>query len=310
MRASGKGPNRLGCHETSDESAGVTNEEGGSMHEYPELRTDGLASTMASKAGCRPTRRLVTLVAMLAAVAGATASAATSGSERAAGTLALNGTLSLRSNLVLCPPGVTVSVCAERTVVGRIAGLGEVTATYAFFGQVGPPLCSSAGGKAVAYPIRLVVASNGEIDVALAPATECVAELRSGTQPFTVTGATGIYAGAAGTGTVTSIVSEQGVGRQTWTGTLTVPGLEFDVTPPAFAGTTNKTAKAKKGAKSARVTFQVTARDDKDGAVPVTCLPRSGSRFKIGRTRVTCEATDSSANTANSAFTVTVKASR
>ena len=247
---------------------------------------------------------------LAAAVASGTAADAVSGSERAAGSLALNGKLALRSNLVLCPPGVTVSVCAERTVVGRIAGLGEVTATYAFIGQYGPPLCSSAGGKALAYPIRLVVASKGEIDVALAPATECVAELRSGLQPFTVTGATGIYAGAAGTGTVESVVSEQGVGSQTWTGTLTVPGLEFDVTAPTLAGATNKTVKAKKGAKSARVTYRVTATDDRDGTRPVTCQPRSGSRFKLGRTRVTCEATDSSANTASSSFTIRVKPTR
>jgi hypothetical protein len=43
---------------------------------------------------------------------------------------------------------------------------------------------------------------------------------------------------------------------------------------------------AEEGAKSARVTFQVAAQDDRDGALPVTCTPRSGSRFRIGRTRV------------------------
>ena len=92
-----------------------------------------------------------------------------------------------------------------------------------------------------------------------------------------------------------------------WTGALTVPGLEFDLTSPTLAGATNKTVRAKKGAKSARVTFKVTAQDGADGVVPVGCNPRSGSRFKIGRTRVTCSSTDSSANTAKASFTVTVR---
>jgi len=68
--------------------------------------------------------------------------------------------------------------------------------------------------------------------------------------------------------------------------------------------------RAPKGAKTARVTFKVTARDGVDSAVPVACQPRSGSRFRIGRTTVRCEATDSSGNTGKAAFTVTVKRRR
>ena len=86
-----------------------------------------------------------------------------------------------------------------------------------------------------------------------------------------------------------------------------MPGLDFNITPPVLTGATNKTVKAKKGAKSARVTFQVTAQDDKDGALSATCLPRSGSRFRIGRTVVNCTATDTSANTTNASFRVTVR---
>ncbi|MFN0153504.1 MAG: HYR domain-containing protein [Gaiella sp.] len=93
----------------------------------------------------------------------------------------------------------------------------------------------------------------------------------------------------------------------TWTGTLTVPGLDFDVTPPTLAGATNKTVRAKKGAKSARVVVGVTAQDDRDGTLPVSCSARSGSRFRIGRTPVTCSSTDGSANTAKATFTVTVR---
>jgi hypothetical protein len=86
-----------------------------------------------------------------------------------------------------------------------------------------------------------------------------------------------------------------------------VPGHKFDVTAPKLHGSRSKTVRAQNGAKSARVAFKVTATDGVDGAVPVSCRPRSGSRFKIGRTTVRCEATDSSGNTAKAVFTVTVR---
>jgi hypothetical protein len=61
-----------------------------------------------------------------------------------------------------------------------------------------------------------------------------------------------------------------------WTGTLEVQGREFDVTPPTLTlhGAVSKTARAREGARSARVTFKVTATDGVDGAVPVSCQSR------------------------------------
>ncbi|MFD7622012.1 VWA domain-containing protein [Streptomyces sp. NPDC059802] len=53
-------------------------------------------------------------------------------------------------------------------------------------------------------------------------------------------------------------------------------------------------AKDKKGA---RVTYAATAEDATDGTLPVTCSPASGSLFPVGRTTVTCSATDSAGNT-------------
>ena len=61
---------------------------------------------------------------------------------------------------------------------------------------------------------------------------------------------------------------------------------------------------------SAYVTFKVTATDGVDGAVPVSCKPGSGTRFKLGPTRVRCEATDLSGNATRAAFTVTVQRRR
>ena len=96
-------------------------------------------------------------------------------------------------------------------------------------------------------------------------------------------------------------------GTDTFTGTLTVPGLEFDLTPPTLSGAANKTVRARKGSRRVRVPFKVTASDAVDGAVPVSCRPRSGSRFRIGRTRVKCSAMDLSANAQTARFTVVVK---
>ena len=54
----------------------------------------------------------------------------------------------------------------------------------------------------------------------------------------------------------------------------------------------------------------VAATDAVDGRVPVTCLPRSATRFSIGRNRVHCSATDTSANAATVSFKVTVRQHR
>jgi hypothetical protein len=192
-----------------------------------------------------------------------------------------------------------------------------VAGTYKWLRDVGPPTCGDDGGKALAYPILITVATKGEIHAAVAEAPQCVDEetLLTQTQTFTITGSTGIYEGAAGSGTLEHALGPSSVGgsrfgRQTWTGTLSVPGLDFDLTRPTLMGAGNKAVIAKKGAKTARVVFKVTAQDDRDGAVPVTCAPRSGTRFRVGRTRVTCSATDSSVNTATASFRVTVRAAR
>jgi hypothetical protein len=71
-----------------------------------------------------------------------------------------------------------------------------------------------------------------------------------------------------------------------------------------------KTVRAAKGTKSARVTFEVTATDDHGGGdFPVSCWPRSGSRFPLGETIVNCVATNA-IDIATAGFTVTVKRRR
>lgn len=259
----------------------------------------------------RRRRALIAFIIATAVATGAGIASAQSGTVTATGTLELRASLRLVSNLGSCPPGVSANACAPRTGQGSIAGLGRVSETYTWSYRMGPPTCPSGVGKPLATTGRLVVAGRGEIHFALADGARCIDQepLRNEPQDFTITGGTGTYNGASGSGTLEREVS-LGRGTESWIGTLVVPGLEFDVMPPTLSGAASKTVRAPKGAKHVRVTYTVTARDAVDGQVPVTCAPRSGSRFPIGRTVVSCSATDSSANTATSRFNVTVRARR
>ena len=260
--------------------------------------------------------RTVVFVTGLVVLLGAAGTAARGASELATGELALGAELKLNSILGACSPPPGASECAARTGSGLVPGLGAVTEKYEFLVGLGPPSCAAGSGEALATSNRFVVAGKGEIHFALAEGG-CIAEekaIYNQTQAYTITGGTGAYAGASGSGTVErALGGPTATGRygpETWKGTLSVPGLEFDTTRPTFTGATNKTVRVAKDAKTARVRFAVTAQDDRDGAVPVRCTPRSGSRFRIGRTRVTCEATDSSGNTGRARFVVTVKRRR
>jgi hypothetical protein len=254
---------------------------------------------------------LVAVAAGLAGLAGVTASPV-AGSTVATGTLDMNTPLPLVSRLGACELAATASECAGRTVGGPFPGLGQVTTSYMF--QVDASgSCPDGFGKALAYPIRLEVAGKGAIDVAVSEGTCTNTEaIRTQTQAFTVTGGTGIYAGASGSGTLERALGEPREdgsrhGGETWQGTLSVPGLEFDLIAPKLVGATSRKVVAPRRAKRVRVRFSVTATDDVDGPVPVACRPRSGTRFRIGRTQVRCSATDTSANAATASFKITVR---
>jgi len=255
-------------------------------------------------------------LALLITLGASAAPAGTSSSATAAATLALRGELRLVSSLGTCPQGVSATACAARTGAGVVRGLGRVIESYTWLADLGAPSCPDGSGRALGTSVRFAVGGKGEIDLRIAEARECVAQeaVRTQAQSFTVAGGTGIYAGATGSGTVERTLggdtASGRVGRETWTGTLEVPGLEFDVTPPTLIGAKNKVVRAPRTARRIPVTFTVRARDDVDGAVPVTCKPRSGSRFRVGRTPVTCTATDMSGNTARTRFTVTVARGR
>jgi hypothetical protein len=222
-----------------------------------------------------------------------------------ASTFALRAEVSISYPAADCPPGTPrLFECFARTGNAIVPGLGAVEESYDYVIENAPPGCTApSGSDALRLPattVRLTVAGKGEIHLSTG-GTGCLSRtgsLRS-SEPFTITGGSGLYVGASGGGTLTSLSlgPPSFTGIDTWTGTLVVPGVQFDVNAPAINGAVNK---------SVRVTYAVTAQDEVDGVVPVTCSPRSGTPFAIGRARVTCTATDTSGNTGTATFTVRV----
>lgn len=247
------------------------------------------------------------------------------GSPAATGTLAFRAVFRIKSQAVTCPAGTPRAIeCFSREGRGVVPGLGSVTESYLY--PVTPndeaPEEGNLGGckvglyRVLSYPVRFTVAGKGTIGVVVPASTECVqveSVLNPTYPPFTIIGGSDRYAGASGGGTLTHAVgftSSGAVGSDTFVGTLVVSGLAFDLTPPSLRGATGKTVRAPKGAKRVRVTYNVSAQDEVDGVVPVSCQPKSGSRFKIGRTVVMCSTTDMSGNAQSAKFRVTVKAGR
>jgi hypothetical protein len=251
------------------------------------------------------------LLATTAALA--VAAAAPVASSDSTGSLSLNATLAMTSTPGGCPPNAPpgATLCATRTGDGVVPGLGRVTEAYMFF--VDEQSCGGSGLRVLESTVRLEVAGKGGLDLALARNSECIRSALQLSRPFSIVGGSGAYAGASGSGTVkhdAHYTFSGAAGKDIFTGALKVPGLEFDLTPPTLSGTVNKTVRARKGARRARVAYKVSAGDAVDGRLPVSCRPRSGSRFRIGRTVVKCSATDRSGNTQTGRFTVRVKPRR
>lgn len=202
---------------------------------------------------------------------------------------------------------------------GRVAvpGLGVVSQSYAYPVETNPGPACSGGFQVLPYSARLVVSGKGALSLAVDAAEGCLQGPPSDTvlgptQTFRVTGGSGLYAGASGSGVLSRTrigrqSSGHGFGTDVWRGTLVVPGLVFDLRPPRITGAVARVVRAARGVTRVRVRYTLRATDSVDGAIPVACRPGSGSFFTVGRrTVVRCSATDRSANTARATFTVTV----
>ena len=260
-----------------------------------------------------------TVVALFLIVTLGIASLATeaSGHGVAVGSFALQLDIDLGNPETPCPAGSPPAFqCFARTGSAVVPGLGSVQETHNYVLENGPAGCvPSPGAEAVRLvpsTVVLTVAGKGSIDFSTS-GTGCLsrADTLIAMETFTITGGSGAYAGASGSGTVETHFNPPGTstfrGADIWSGTLIVPGYAFDLTAPTIKGAKNRTVRVPRRAKRVRIKYSVTAVDDVDSTVKVTCRPRSGSRFRVGRTRVTCSAMDTSGNSKAAAFTVTIR---
>ena len=230
------------------------------------------------------------------------------------GTLALQADVPVRYPPITCPAGTPGAVeCFTRSGRATIPGLGLVGESSAYFVEDDPPGCAAGQVRVLPTTVRLAVKDKGEIQVQVG-GTGCLDRIPPNPlraeEAFTVTGGSGKYAGATGGGQLSAISygpAENFGGKDTWTGTLNVPGLSFDLTPPTLTAPSSKTIRVSRRVKRIRVSYAVAAHDDMDGTVPVLCEPRSGSWFPVGRTPVHCSTADTSGNASKASFVVTVK---
>lgn len=256
-----------------------------------------------------PRRRTASALLLALAVASGVAAAENGAAGRASATLELRAAFAARYVRVQCAPNAPPGAqCRQYVGAASVAGLGRSTEAYV---KVLDGTCPPDNPVEEPRSAVIEVAAKGAIQLSL-PGPICAPSGSGHVGPLdaTISGGSGRFAGASGNLVFESDVSLIGTTRDDWTGSLTVPGYDFDLTPPVLRGTHSRTMRVRKNAKRARVVYVVTAHDAVDGAVKVACKPRSGSRFTVGRTVVRCVATDSSANTTTKRFAITVKKSR
>ena len=183
-------------------------------------------------------------------------------------TTASAGTLSSRP----CSPGSPAAPpvrpeapasfeCFAHEDGGAVRGLGTVTASYIYVVDTAPagavlPARSSSERRVHASSSQARARSDSASTIkraATSPAAPPTSLSPSRSQAARQSGR-----GASGGGTVVHDIrfGPVGPGMDTWMGTLVVPGLDFDVTPPTLSGVVNKTVRARKGVKRVRVTYR------------------------------------------------------
>jgi hypothetical protein len=241
------------------------------------------------------------------------AAAAGTGSDGSNSVLTVTMRVTIADDYRACPPGTPTEAtgCFSRKGEAAVRGLGRLEESWGPVVDEMPASCGPASLRFLPSTARFTVSGKGAIDVQV-NGSKCLPfnppSPVEGAETFTVTGGSGRFAGASGAGTIDHFSNGPGSpGRDTWSGTLAVPGIEFDLTPPTITGAADKRVRAPRNTQRIRVGYHVSARDDVDGAVPVACQPKSGSFFPVGRrTVVRCSATDTSANTQTARFAITV----
>ena len=187
-----------------------------------------------------------TRIAALAALAVAVVVAPAAGASQAAGSaaaLAVDAAFASAYQFgPFCPPGTAPGIeCVRFVGTADVPGLGKATSTYVkTFDPVCPPDLPVLGFRNAVID----VAGKGSIQLSFG-GTHCGPPAPAVTGPLalTVTGGSGIYAGATGSIRFSSSVHAPrgrcgvnlcGSASDAWSGSLTVPGLDFDLTPPTL----------------------------------------------------------------------------
>jgi HYR domain len=226
--------------------------------------------------------------------------------RRTTNTLAIDVRFPIKWAPADCPHGSpTTTYCYTATGHPAIPGLGQAELELFLAVDRSDPayVCEKWAENG-----SVAVGSRGSISFAASSAGCIYWHSAVGKNLLSITGGSEELADAAGSG----VLDFSGFRESTFsgsvhlTGSLSAPHYTFDTTPPTLSGVRNIVVRAKTK-RGARVRFAITATDDVDGSLSAGCTPSSGNLFRPGVTRVTCSASDTSANTAQGRFTVTVK---
>ena len=136
---------------------------------------------------------------------------ASGGVERTAGSgrLALHAEFALKQSTVDCPGGEDPHLfCFSSVGKGVVAGLGKVSESYLRRVEESPPGCDPDFFHVLSQTVRFTVAGKGEIQLVVPAIEGCVPHgaLDKPDYPrFTITGGSGAFTGASGTGKLTQL---------------------------------------------------------------------------------------------------------
>jgi Ca2+-binding RTX toxin-like protein len=175
----------------------------------------------------------------------------------------------------------------------------------------------NGGGVTCEGETATIVGTNGNNDITGTSGNDVIAGL-GGNDRIRALGGNDIVCGGAGNddmdggegrdelvGAAGNDRANGGTGNDICSAEREISCDEPDTTAPVITVPEDITEEAT-SAEGAVVNFEVSAEDDVDGQVEVSCDPESGSTFPVGTTTVTCTATDAAGNEATETFTVTV----
>lgn len=242
-------------------------------------------------------RRSLGVLVVLAALAGA--------GPAAGGSLRFDVVLPGKFESTQCLQGGEQARCFLVDIGGLVPGLGRTTVHERVLqsGEMDLELCEPQTRHGTFTTPR------GTIEY-VATGIDCPATrqqnggYRAVVASWRIVGGSGAFAGATGRGQESVRVEGERVFIHL-RGELGADALEFDTTGPLLEAVPQTIRVRSSRAVAVRYRVPV-GRDAVDGRVAVRCAPPSGTRFRVGRTVVRCDAVDRSGNASTRSFVVVV----